>query len=217
MSTSDSVPGPPPVILNGITVKIKTGYFFRAACLTGFREGALEAEDHLLNIPNNLQVEIPRVQVPGKWNFEPQARRVTSIPESHLDVGTLKNTTLITPRLDPTFSTINVAINHRVKIKLSMTCGDKKFSYDCADTLLVLPSRINRQSVRPATPEEVDPLPLYTRTSIPTDIPNPSASSSAGPMAVPNLAELPPYTRAQPPAHDMTAELPAYQASEVRG
>jgi Arrestin (or S-antigen), N-terminal domain len=211
MNSSEEVTELPAVILNGITIRIKTGYFFRAACMTGFREGALESEAYFINRPNNLQVELPRVQVPGKSHAETRPQRVTSFPETHLDVATLHNGAFVTPRVDPTFSTINVAVTHRIKIKMTMTCVDKKFTYECIDNLLVLPSHVNRSSLEAVAREEVEPLPLYTRTSMPIEGSDAIVSSPGVPMEMPGAAELPAYTRT--PAN---IELPAYSASEVR-
>jgi Arrestin (or S-antigen), N-terminal domain len=180
LSTSDEVPSPPTIYLHNITVEIKAEYAFRAVSLLSDRYGNVTERYTLLDA-SNIDVPIP---------FDQTAEMVQT---ECLDLNKVKSGGLVTPALCPGFSTYNVAVGYRLKIKAKVVSAGKNFDLEVFARLNVLSSLSESQG-------------------------QPVQSSSSAQHVVPTLApeeppsELPPYTRNAGPEQEMLngemSELP---------
>lgn len=90
----------------------------------------------------NMKTNLPIVDIPSKTTPIPSPHIVandTDQPtDAYLELSKLTRFGLRTPAMCPTFSTINVAIRHRLKVKMRLECAGKSYSVDMSDALDVV-------------------------------------------------------------------------------
>jgi Arrestin (or S-antigen), N-terminal domain len=220
MTTSPDVPEQPPVSLMDVSVKVKSAYAFRASGLWE-RTGQAEEEKVLISMSSIMRTPVPHVSMPDKIHHDSMSRPVNELPAAgtFLDLSKLVRGGLFTPDVCPTFSTFNVAVAHRLKIRIGLACAQKSFSFDVAAPLLILPPSSGRSpssptaDVQPIPYSQIDngepQLPMYTRTSpntVQTSEPPIIAGSSIG-----YTSGLPPYS--ENAGNDMEIAKPSLPSS----
>jgi Arrestin (or S-antigen), N-terminal domain len=139
METSSNLPAPE-VMLHSLSVKISSSYDFRAY---GFwdNQGHTGRDYTLLNLPKITPVAVP--QNPGT-SAQPAAQSYSTalygdLPdgERYIDLSSWRVDGLATPLLCPSFSTVNIAVQHALRVKFRLMCAGKDFVFDHAQDLRV--------------------------------------------------------------------------------
>ena len=139
MENSGGVPNPT-VTLHSLCVKITSAYDFRAA---GFwdNQGHASREHALLNLPRVAPVPVPQnlgtSAQPAAMSYRAGLNDGVPEGESYLDLSSWRVDGLVTPLLCPSFGTINVAVQHALKVKFRLNCAGKEFVFDHAQDLQV--------------------------------------------------------------------------------
>jgi hypothetical protein len=174
METSSDLPTPE-VMLHSISVKISSSYDFRAH---GFCEnqGHVGHDYPLLNLPKITPVALPQNPGTSAQPAAPSYRTVLrdGVPYGGIyhDLSSWRPDGLPTPQLCPSFRTINVAVQHALRVKLRLVCAGKAFVFDHSQDLRVwsrptgdAPAVALRVGQATASPLEGDVLlPVYSPT-----------------------------------------------------
>jgi hypothetical protein len=156
MDTS-GVGSSPVVTLHSVSVKITSSYDFRAYAFGG-TQGHAGQEWALLHLPRIAPVPIP--QNPGT-SAQPAARSYRTgfydgVPEgqNYLDLSSWRVDGLATPLLCPGFRTVNVAVQHALRVKFRLMCAGKEFTFDHAQDLQVRsPPRVATSTTSTLAPQ----------------------------------------------------------------
>ncbi|KAF2673212.1 hypothetical protein BT63DRAFT_150101 [Microthyrium microscopicum] len=180
VDVSEDLVESPQLVLTSVVVKVKSRCDFR--CGPSSEWSLLESEYCLCNATKIDHQPLPQVidQSISKDDLllvaKPGTVINTSRLDSFLDLSTFGTGKFRMPNIDPGFSSVNVALSHRIKVKVKLRCADKEFSFEHADTLTVLSRHVRKTSelsshnTRPRDPprramtrESVEPpLPAYS-------------------------------------------------------
>jgi hypothetical protein len=158
METANGVQEDPEVYLNSIVIKIKTAEALRAGKAFG-RQVTGNTEEEFQIFQHVGRVKLSKSVTADKQSSVSQLNSTHVTPEDKY----LRFPGLKTPlSICPDFSTINVAISHRLKVKLQFSCAEKSFSQDFTVPLSVISSEF-----RESAPSYTETLPVYQAPALP--------------------------------------------------
>ena len=167
MAVSEDVPTPPNVILESISVGIKSYFEFRASAFISSCASEITEKEFLLRT-FDTRVAIPVSRSPFlKISFRRTQPSDLQDAADCFGLDELRGRSdLVTPALCPSFKSINVAIAYKLKVKMRLLCAGTNCNLEISEPLEVLspvyalePSSTAGQSEATAERQIALPLP----------------------------------------------------------
>jgi hypothetical protein len=154
LKCSDEVTTEPDIYITGLTIKIDSTYMFRTG--RGLRPSTSGSAErvHTLLHNNDMRVRVPYSNATERTSPSRDEKSLldsgadtvaasssaSSTIAEQLDLGSLTTHGWFqTPDLQPTFKTPNIAVSHRLKIKMKLDCASRHFGFEHEKDLIVLP------------------------------------------------------------------------------
>jgi hypothetical protein len=156
LNRSDEVTSEPNIYVTRLAIKIKSSYMFRTGSGLNTKTTGSNEREHTLFLNNDMRMVVPyacendtsntsrdeKMQLGVSSGAVVDPSFISSTKMEQLDLGSLTpHGRFQTPNLPPTFKTPNIAVNHRLKIKIRLDCAGRPFDFERNTHLTVLPPK----------------------------------------------------------------------------
>jgi hypothetical protein len=150
------------VNVSELVIKFKSGSHLRSNS-----DQDVVEEEYLLH-NSREPFKLPSFHIEGKTQPKTTPYEYQENLKEEEGLAYIPVTGLTTPKVEPTFATINIALQHRLKVKMKVECGGKTSTMEFSGVTRVLPSEVKPNSPFPAAFENIETiLPAYEIEDLP--------------------------------------------------